>query len=214
MVDDPAGEPVPRPRTRGLSHAQKGSRAGAGDGYDPAAMRALVRLVVAIVVIAGVSAVVALGYARRTGLRGQPAPSAVETWIARTVRGFAIPADQKARRIPAGASADSLWLGMEHYARYCALCHANNGSGERTPLGGGLYPKPPDLRADATQRLTDGELFYIIDNGVRFTGMPAFGTGQSTPAGDKQLWELVQFVRRLPDLTSDEISEMEGMNPL
>ena len=103
---------------------------------------------------------------------------------------------------------------MEHYAKYCALCHANNGSGERTPLGSGLFPKPPDLRASLTQDLTDGELFYIIDNGVRFTGMPAFGTGESTPAGDKQLWELVQFVRRLPTLTADEIAEMEGMNPL
>lgn len=177
-------------------------------------MRALVRLVVAIVVVGCVSALVALGYARWTGLRGQPAPSSVEITIARTVRGFAIPADLKARRIPAGASGESLWLGMEHYARYCALCHANNGSGERTPLGGGLYPKPPDLRAEATQQLTDGELFYIIDNGVRFTGMPAFGTGESTPAGDKQLWELVQFVRHMPELTPDEVSEMEGMNPL
>ena len=116
--------------------------------------------------------------------------------------------------MPANASAESLWNGMQHYARYCALCHANNGSGEKTPLGSGLYPKPPDLRAGDTQRLTDGELFYIIDNGVRFTGMPAFGTGESTPAGDKQLWELVQFVRHLPALTADELGEMEGMNAL
>jgi mono/diheme cytochrome c family protein len=177
-------------------------------------MHALVRLVVALVVLAVVSALVAFGYARRTGLRGQPVPSAVETRIARTVRGFAVPARLRDRRMPPGASADSLWRGMEHYARYCALCHANDGSGTRTPLGSGLYPKPPDLRAGATQQLTDGELFYIIDNGVRFTGMPAFGTGESTPAGDAQLWELVQFVRHLPDLTTDEISEMEGMNPL
>jgi mono/diheme cytochrome c family protein len=103
---------------------------------------------------------------------------------------------------------------MEHYARYCAVCHANDGSGLKTPLGTGLYPKPPDLRAAATQSLTDGELFYIIDNGVRFTGMPAFGTGESTPAGDKQLWELVQFVRRLPRITPDELATMEGMNVL
>jgi mono/diheme cytochrome c family protein len=177
-------------------------------------MRTIVRVLFIVVCLVVVGALAAVGYVRSTGLRGQPAPSAVETWAARSLRSFAIPADLKSRTIPAGASGESLWLGMQHFARYCALCHANNGGGEKTPLGNGLYPKPPDLRAAATQQLTDGELFYIIDNGVRFTGMPAFGTGESTPAGDKQLWELVQFVRHLPMLTADELGEMEGMNPL
>ena len=60
------------------------------------------------------------------------------------------------------------------------------------------------MRADATQHLTDGEIFYIIENGVRFTGMPAFGTGKSDPAGDKQVWELVYLVRHLPRITAGE----------
>jgi mono/diheme cytochrome c family protein len=177
-------------------------------------MRTLVRLIVLVAAMALVTVLAALVYVRTTGLRGQPSPGALETRVARSLRAIAIPDSDRARTLPANASGESLWLGMEHYARYCALCHANNGSGEKTPLGSGLYPKPPDLRAAATQQLTDGELFYIIDNGVRFTGMPAFGTGESTPAGDKQLWELVQFVRRLPSITPDELAEMEGMNPL
>jgi mono/diheme cytochrome c family protein len=177
-------------------------------------MRTVVRVLFTAACLVALAGLAAIGYVRSTGLRGQPAPGAAETWAARSIRSLAIPGDLKSRTIPAGASGESLWLGMQHFARYCALCHANNGSGEKTPLGNGLYPKPPDLRAAATQQLTDGELFYIIDNGVRFTGMPAFGTGESTPAGDKQLWELVQFVRHLPTLTADELGEMEGMNVL
>jgi mono/diheme cytochrome c family protein len=178
-------------------------------------MRTLFRLIVSLAALAILAALAAIGYARSTGLKGLPAPGPVETRVARTIRSFAIPAADRARRMPAGQTQESLYLGMEHYAKYCALCHANNGGGgEKTPLGNGLYPKPTDLRAAPTQELTDGELFYIIDNGVRFTGMPAFGIGRSTPAGDKQLWELVQFVRHLPSLTADEVGQMEGLNPL
>jgi mono/diheme cytochrome c family protein len=171
-------------------------------------MRTIIRIIVIAACLIAMVALAAVAYVRSTGLRGQPRPGAAETVVARAIRSMAIPAELKERKMPANASAESLWNGMQHYARYCALCHANNGSGEKTPLGSGLYPKPPDLRAGDTQRLTDGELFYIIDNGVRFTGMPAFGTGESTPAGDKQLWELVQFVRHLPALTADELGEM------
>ena len=133
----------------------------------------------------------------------------METRVARSIRGWAIPGEIKARTNPLGA--DALTPGLEHFAHYCAICHGNNGEG--APIGRGLYPKPPDMRSDATQRLTDGEIFYIIENGVRFTGMPAFGTGKADPAGDKQVWELVYFVRHLPRITEDEIDWMKTLNP-
>jgi mono/diheme cytochrome c family protein len=176
-------------------------------------MRSLLRLTVAAVVLLALAAAAGVAYVRQTGLRGQPQPGDMETRVARSIRSLAVPSGVKAMRMPA-MSEDTLWAGMEHYARYCALCHANNGGGEKTPIGGGLYPKPPDLRAAATQQLTDGELYYIIDNGVRFTGMPAFGTGNPGATGDEGIWRLVQFVRRLPKITPDELSQMEGMNPL
>jgi mono/diheme cytochrome c family protein len=164
---------------------------------------------VVVLILAAAAAV----YVIQTGLRGQPQPGPLEIRVARSARAMAIPSDIRAMRMPPG-SGQSLWFGMEHYARYCSLCHGNNGGGEKTPLGNGLYPKPPDLRAEATQRLTDGELYYIIDNGVRFTGMPAFGTGTITGQGEEAVWRLVQFVRHLPKITADELAEMEGMNPL
>ena len=175
-------------------------------------MRAAVRVVVAGLLVVAAVALAGLVYVKRTGLRGQPEPGPFETRVARAIRGLAVPSDIKARTNPLAASTDALGPGLEHFARYCAMCHGNDGAG--AAIGRGLYPKPPDMRADATQRLTDGELFYIIENGVRFTGMPAFGTGKPDPAGDKQIWELVSFVRHLPRITADEIEWMKTLNPL
>jgi len=175
-------------------------------------MRAAVGVVAAGLLVAAAVALAGLVYVKRTGLRGQPEPGRFETRMARAIRGLAIPSDLKARTNPLASSTDALSPGLEHFARYCAICHGNDGTG--APIGRGLYPKPPDMRADATQRLTDGEIFYIIENGVRFTGMPAFGTGTPDPAGDKQVWELVYFVRHLPRITADEIERMKTLNPV
>ena len=66
------------------------------------------------------------------------------------------------------------------------------------------------MRATNTQSLTDGELFSIIEHGIRLTGMPA---GNGTPEGERDSWGLVHFVRRLPKLTPAEIERMESLNP-
>lgn len=163
-------------------------------------------LVVAILVIGG------LAYVKSTGLRAQAEPGTLETRVARAFRSLAVPAEIKERTNPLAKSEDAFWSGLEHYARYCAPCHANDGRGRKAAFGPGLYPKPSDLLE--THDLTDGELFYIIENGVRFTGMPAFGTGTPSEAGEKLLWQLVTFLRRLPKLTSDELGHMEALNAL
>jgi hypothetical protein len=99
--------------------------------------------------------------------------------------------------------------GLAHWADHCASCHSNDGSGE-VAMGKRLYPPAPDMRQRATQNMSDGELFYIIENGVRFTGMP----GWSSPGHDgKDSWKLVHFIRHLPDLSFEERREMEGLNP-
>jgi mono/diheme cytochrome c family protein len=111
---------------------------------------------------------------------------------------------------PVASSPETLQEGMEHYADHCASCHANNGSGD-TMYGRGLNPPPPDLRGEKTQSKSDGELYAIIQNGVRMTGMPAFGQPGEHDHGS---WELVVFLRHLPVLTSDEEIKMGGMNPI
>jgi mono/diheme cytochrome c family protein len=165
-------------------------------------------LLVVVMSLAGVL------YVKSTGLRGQPEPGALEASVAGAFRALAVPSDVKTKVNPLGASSDAVRPGMEHFARYCAVCHANDGSGRDTPFGRGLYPKPPDLSANGTQDMSDGEIFYIIENGVRFTGMPAFGSGSPDPEGEKLAWQLVAFIRHLPRITSDETDEMKTLNPL
>jgi hypothetical protein len=68
------------------------------------------------------------------------------------------------------------------------------------------------MTLSATQDLSDGELYAIIENGVRLTGMPAWGP--SGKVDDLQTWHLVHFIRHLPRLTPEEIETMEELNPL
>ena len=176
-------------------------------------MRIVPALFVSGLLLAGAASAAGLAYVRVTGLRSQPDPGALETRLARFIRAQAVPLEIRTMPNPVPASSEAVAAGMKHFARYCALCHGNDGSGKGTAYGRGFFPKAPDLRA-ATQDLTDGEIFYIIENGVRFTGMPAFGTGTADPQGETLAWQLVRFVRRLAEITPDEIAEMESLNPL
>ncbi len=108
------------------------------------------------------------------------------------------------------ASEEAVRDGMAHWADHCATCHANDGSG-KTEIGRSLYPRAPDMRETRTQSLRDGELFYIIERGLPFTGMPAWGTGMAE--GERESWKLVRFIRHLPQLTEKELTEMEKLNP-
>jgi len=144
------------------------------------------------------------------GFSARAKPWAAEEFIARRLRHLAIPGAARQARIPIPLTAEVLAEARAHFGDHCASCHANDGSGE-TQMGRSMYPPAPDMRLDATQELSDGELFYIIENGVRFTGMPAWGT-ESTD-DDRDTWGLVRFIRRLPALTPEELAEMESLNP-
>jgi mono/diheme cytochrome c family protein len=133
----------------------------------------------------------------------------METMLAREVRHMAIPARAARLQNPAADTAETLRDARLHFADHCSICHANDGSGD-TLMGRNLYPKPPDLRHQATQKLSDGELFWIIENGVRFTGMPAFGGAHGS---EDDSWKLVRFIRHLPQLGTEEQMEMEQYNP-
>lgn len=99
---------------------------------------------------------------------------------------------------------------MEHWADHCAGCHANDGSGHTT-MGQHMYPRAPDMRDERTQQMTDGELYWIINQGIRFTGMPAWGISGDD---DRETWALVQFIRTLPTLTREQIERMKSLNPI
>ena len=145
-----------------------------------------------------------------TGFSAKEEPNALEALIARQLRHLAIPIENRRLRNPLPLTQELMKEARAHFADHCALCHANNGSGQTT-IGRNVYPKALDLRSREVQNMSDGELFFIIQNGIRFTGMPAWGTGD--PAIDSGSWQLVHFIRHLPSLTDDELEEMKGLNP-
>jgi mono/diheme cytochrome c family protein len=147
----------------------------------------------------------------RRGFSARAKPFAAETFVAETARKMAVPSSYKTLENAYAASPENVRAGMEHFADHCATCHANDGSGD-TLLGRGLYPKPPDMRSAETQNKSDGELYYTIENGVRLSGMPAFGE-EHAHGGDSDTWKLVLFIRHLPKLTASELKEMEQLNP-
>lgn len=143
------------------------------------------------------------------GFSAREQPSSIEKAIAQIARSQALPADVLAKKNPVPLTPEVLAEGRAHWADHCAVCHANDGSGQ-TPMGEHMYPPAPDMRLAETQQKSDGELFYIIENGIRMTGMPAWGA----PGQDEtQSWHLVHFIRHLPQLTVEEKAEMEKLNP-
>ena len=146
----------------------------------------------------------------RRGFSTHGEPSAVERIVARQVRSMAVPSRSKALSNPVRLTDEALGDARAHFADHCASCHANDGSGDTT-IGRNLYPKAPDMRLDATQQLTDGELYHIIQNGVRLTGMPAWGKVDDDT--DEDSWKLVHLLRRLKNLTPEQLEEMAAMNP-
>jgi mono/diheme cytochrome c family protein len=173
-------------------------------------MKSLLKLVALLVVFVLVGSTIAFGYLLATGLKARPEPGGLETFAARRIRNIVIGWHARNLRNPIPTSDEAVADGRAHFADHCASCHANDGSGN-TEMGRGLYPKAPDMRLPATQDLSDGELFYIIENGIRLTGMPAWGT--STKEGEEASWRLAHFIRHLPKITPEEIEQMEALNP-
>jgi mono/diheme cytochrome c family protein len=161
-------------------------------------------LVVILAALAGVISFVI--WVRNHGFSARENPSWIETVLARNARKIATPAGVKEMKNPDPVTETSTAEAREHFVEHCSVCHGSTGRGG-TLYGRNLYPKVPDLTQADTQQLTDGELFYLISNGVRFTGMPAFG-GEDSP---ESIWALVSFIRRLPKLTPEEIKQLQEM---
>jgi len=148
-------------------------------------------------------AVVAVLLTRR-GFKATSEPSKFEKVLARVVRNYAIPSSQRNEENPLQATPEILEDARERFIARCSICHGSDGRG-LTQVGQNLYPRVPDFLSDQTQRLTDGELHYIIENGVQLTGMPAWGFPHQETEDDS--WKLVLFIRDLRPLTAGEKSQ-------
>ncbi|HEY2472927.1 MAG TPA: cytochrome c3 family protein [Terracidiphilus sp.] len=136
------------------------------------------------------------------GLRATSVPSGFETRTARAIRDFAIPSRERRRSNPHANDWTAVEQGRQDFLARCASCHGIDGLG-RTPVGSSLYPRVPDLHSDLTQALTDGEIHYIIENGVALTGMPAMTSAHRESAAES--WKLVSYIRSFGSLTPTEV---------
>jgi mono/diheme cytochrome c family protein len=163
-------------------------------------MRFLRDAVITILLLAIVAVTAAVVVARRGGLAASDEPGRLERAVASRLVRLAIPADADRQQSPLAGQADVWRQAREHYLDHCAVCHGSDAKGH-TDMGANMYPKVPDLASTQVQGRSDGALFYIIQNGIRWTGMPAWKK-EHTP---EDTWKLVAFIRKAPTLTEADM---------
>jgi mono/diheme cytochrome c family protein len=125
-------------------------------------------------------------------LSALPEPGKLETYFATKGKHFLVARGSRSVPPVPAHSAAAAAEGDKLYGAECSMCHGMDG---RTPtgLGRGLYPRAVDLGAPQVQAYSDAELFWIVKNGIRLSGMPAFGKSES----DEHIWSIVQYLRTL-----------------
>ena len=162
------------------------------------------RFIAAMFVLLLALAVLCLALLMLRGFRATSTPSKFEAVVARSIRDMAIPEHERHQKNPFLGDSQALQQGRQDFFQRCAICHGTDGSG-RTQIGLHEYPRVPDLRASSTQDLTDGEIHYIIENGVQLSGMPAFGSPHRVSGPES--WKLTLIVRSLRALSAAELQQ-------
>jgi mono/diheme cytochrome c family protein len=126
-------------------------------------------------------------------------PGALEKRLAGIALDRAVAKRAPDRKNPVAASPETLARALRGYREMCVVCHGAPGV-DPSEIGEGLNPPAPDLTLPRVQARTDGELYWIVSNGIRMTGMPAFGPTHKEEA----IWRMVAFVRHLPELSKEE----------
>lgn len=130
--------------------------------------------------------------------------STAERWLFATVRDQSVTSHSQVIQPPSSLTDPArIQAGFHEYQEMCFTCHGAPGR-KPSEIGQGLNPEPPKLDAEAVQARSDAQLFWIVKNGLRMTGMPAFG-----PTHDEEtLWSIVAFLRKLPEIKPQEYSAM------
>ena len=152
--------------------------------------------------LTAIGAIGAIGllWSGRLDVSAGNSPSPLVEWAMHSVMQRSVRAHASGIQPPtnlAGRAAD----GQRDFDEMCAQCHGAPGK-ERGEIGQGLNPRPPSL-TDAAPRWTSSELFWIVKNGIRMTGMPAFGPTHE----DNRIWAIVGFVQQLPTMTPAQHGE-------
>jgi len=163
-------------------------------------MRFLRDAMITILLLAIAAATAAFMVVRGGGLSADTEPGRLERSMAARLVRLAIPAEADRQQNPLGGQADVWREARDHYLDHCAVCHGRDAKGN-TGIGANMYPKVPDLTSTQVQRRSDGALFYIIQNGIRWTGMPSWKAEHSP----EDTWKLVAFIRKAPTFTEADM---------
>jgi mono/diheme cytochrome c family protein len=149
-----------------------------------------------IIIVAVVLLAAGVAFALRFHLSALPEPGSVESKAATRARHFLV-ARASRHGIPAepSPSEQSIAEGDKLYGAECAMCHGLDGT-HATDTGRWMYPRAPNLRSFEVQSYSNRELFWIVRNGIRLSGMPAFGKVES----NDHIWSLVHYLRTLDSI--------------
>jgi len=162
----------------------------------------LVRILVLLLVIVCIAAAAGFWVLSRHGLVSDHPPGRLETAVARRLVVLSIPASARQQTNPLANDPQAWRDGAEHFQEHCAVCHGRSGRGD-SDIAKKMFPPVPDFADPGIQQMSDGALFAIIQNGVRWTGMPAFRQEHSA----EETWKLVAFIRRVPTLAPGDLDE-------
>jgi mono/diheme cytochrome c family protein len=151
------------------------------------------RWILAVLIALTLAAVVVIVGLTQIRLDALQEPGQVETSLATIVKHFLVRRSSREGIPPAPTNLqESIAEGDKLYAIDCSMCHGPDG---HTPSDSGrwMYPRASDLTSPVVQRYSDRELFWIVKNGIRLSGMPAFGRVES----DEHIWNLVRYLRTM-----------------
>jgi mono/diheme cytochrome c family protein len=100
----------------------------------------------------------------------------------------------KEERNPLPLTTDNLAMGKEAFSHYCVACHGMDGQNTGVPFADNMSPPVPLLSSAEIQSYTDGQLKWVIDNGIKPSGMP----GSKGILSDDEIWSTILFIRHLP----------------
>ncbi|HEX4954270.1 MAG TPA: cytochrome c [Thermoanaerobaculia bacterium] len=164
-------------------------------------MKGLRGFVVALVLV--ILGLLLFVYSGSYDVAASSSPGKAEEWLLESIRESGISSRAKGIKAPALGSPEQVQQGFELYRAHCVTCHGAPGAPPEE-LAMGLHPVPPGLSFPKVQKRPDAELFWIAKHGLKFTGMPGFGMMRS----DEELWAVVAFVRKLPNLSPDDYQRM------
>lgn len=169
-------------------------------------MKTFIAIVVLIVLALG--AFFGFVYSGLYNVAATEPDSALVNWVMSTTSDQSIRSHAQGIKPPPNlADSATVSKGRYRYDELCVVCHGAPGI-SNGKIGRGLSPRPPSLMVSLDD-FTPGEIFWVVKNGIKMTGMPAFGPTQS----DEEIWEMVSFAQALADMTPETYKEMQGGTP-